>query len=127
MTEWRTRIFCYVSPAQNNKIGDWYAALSVQEKADADVFLRAMRMTTEWHMPDYRRQLRVLPGVGELRWFSVNRQHRLLGFFMGGVWNALVGCTHKQQVYSPANSLETAKKYKGQIERGEVRTVEYDF
>lgn len=78
-------------------------------------------------MPHYRPRLRDGEGLGELRWQSGNRQHRLLGFFLGSYWYAVVGCTHKQQVYSPADSLETAKKYKKQIERGEVRTVEYDL
>jgi len=127
VSEWRTPIRCYVTPAQNNKIADWYEKLAVQEKSDADEFLKGMRRTKEWSLPNYRPRLRNGEGLGELRWQSGNRQHRLLGFFSGSYWYAVVGCTHKQQVYSPADSLEVAKKYKKQIERGEARTVDYDL
>jgi hypothetical protein len=127
MNEWRTPIRCYTSPAKNNKIKDWYEGLSVQEKADADEFLKNMRKTRDWHPPEYRRSLRGGEGLGELRWRSENKQHRLLGFFTKGAWYAVVGCTHKQQIYDPADSLATAKRYKKQIERGEVQTVEYDL
>jgi len=127
MDEWRTKIRCYVSPAENNKIADWRGSLSAQGKADADEFLKAMRKTRDWHLPSYRPRLSDGEGLGELRWESENKKHRLLGFFMKGSWYATVGCTHKQQIYDPANALENAKKYKRQIERGEVRTVEYDL
>ncbi len=46
---------------------------------------------------------------------------------MKGSWYAVVGCTHKGKVYNPADSLETAKRYKSQIERGQAETVEYDL
>jgi hypothetical protein len=127
MNVWRTPIRCYVSPAGNNRIADWYGSLLVQEKADTDEFLKNMRKTHDWQMPSYRSRLRGGEGLGELRWPSENKQHRLLGFFMKGCWYAVVGCTHKQQVYNPADSLNTAKRCKKQIERKEVRTVEYDL
>jgi hypothetical protein len=128
MSEWRTPIRCYVSAAGGrNKIADWYGNLPGQERSDTDEFLKFMRKTRDWQMPHYRPHLRDGSGLGELRWFSGSKQHRLLGFFMGGCWYAVVGCTHKQQIYNPANALDTAKKYKKQIERGEVRTVEYDL
>ncbi|MBZ5626344.1 MAG: hypothetical protein LAQ69_47820 [Acidobacteriia bacterium] len=98
-----------------------------QEKADADEFLKNMRKVCDWHMPDYRPRLRDGEGLGELRWASENKQHRLLGFFMKGCWYAVVGCIHKQQVYDPADAFNTAKRYKRQIESGAVRTVEYDL
>lgn len=50
-----------------------------------------------------------------------------MGFFMKGIWYAVLGCTHKQQVYDPADALATAKKRKKEIERGEVQTVEYNL
>jgi hypothetical protein len=127
MKAWRTPIRCYVSPAGNNKIADWRRGLGAQERSDADTFLTAMRKTREWVMPDYRRRLQSGAGLGELRWPSGNKQHRLLGFFMDGSWYAVVGCTHKQKIYNPHDALDTAKRYKRQIERGEVSTVEYDL
>jgi hypothetical protein len=86
-------------------------------------------------MPHYRPQLRPSKGVkapharglGELRWSSEKKQHRLLGFFADGVWYALLGCTHKQNIYDPADALATAAKRKNEIQKREVGTVEYDL
>lgn len=125
--EWRTPIRCYVSPAGNNKIADWYQGLSVGEKAAADELLKNMRRTRDWGMPFYRLRLKNGEGLGELRWESEGKQHRLLGFFFNGYWCAVQGCTHKQQIYKPAQCLETAKRYKRQVERGEAVTADYDF
>jgi hypothetical protein len=126
MNEWRTPIRCYVSPAGKNKILEWYQELSIQERADADEFLKSMRKIRDWRMPNYR-PLRGKEGLGELRWKSENKQQRLLGFFMNGSWNAVVGCTHKQQVYTPKDCLRTAETCKKHIEQGRVTTVEYEF
>lgn len=127
MNEWRTIIRCYVSLAGNNQIAAWYGDLLAGERADADEFIKNMRGTREWQMPNYRPRLHSGEGLGELRWPSGNKQHRLMGFFMGGYWYAVVGCTHKQQVYDPCNALDTAKKRKRQIERAEVTTIDYDL
>ena len=119
-------IRCYISPppANRNKIADWYYDLLPQERADADEFIKDMRKTRDWKPPLYKPLGR---GLGELRWSSNKKQHRLIGFFMGYAWYAVMGCTHKQRIYSPQNALETAKTRKSEIERGEVETVEYDF
>jgi hypothetical protein len=135
MSKWRTQIRCYVSPAGNNKIADWYVDLSIQEKADVDAFLRTMRKTGDWQMPNYRPHLRVVKGakasqvrgLGELRWITGKKQHRLLGFFGDGVWYAVLGCTHKQNIYDPSDALATAVKRKNEIQKGEVKTVGYDL
>jgi hypothetical protein len=135
MNGWRTRIRCYVSPAGKPKIAEWRDGLSVEERADADAFIRIMRMDTDWGPPNYRPQLRPIKGVkasqvrglGELRWISAKKQHRLLGFFGDGVWYAVLGCTHKQNIYNPADALATAVKRKNEIQRREVKTVEYDL
>jgi len=122
-------IRCYISPppASRNKIADWYNDLSAQEQADADQFIQKMRKTHDWEMPLYRRRLRGGEGLGELRWRSNNKEHRLIGFFIGYAWYAVIGCIHKQRNYSPANALETARTRKLQIEREEVETIEYDL
>ena len=128
MDAWRTPIRCYVSPAENNKIADWYAGLTTQEKAAADEFLKDMRKTSDWKMPNYRPNLKGLKGIGELRWQVGKRQHRLLGFFESGAWIALIGCTHKQRVYTSANALETAKRCMSEGKSGQaLPTVEYDL
>lgn len=78
-------------------------------------------------MPEYRAKLKGLKGIGELRWFSGKKQHRLLGYFDGEVWVALIGCTHKGKVYDPADALKSAEKRKSQIENGEAGTIEYNL
>ena len=127
MNEWRKPIRCYVSPAGNNKIADWYRDLLPQEKADTDEFLKDMRKTNEWRMPNYRPSLKGYRGLGELRWASENKQHRLVGYLKAGVFFALVGCTHKQQIYSPRDALDMAEKRKKEITDGKVKTVAYDL
>jgi hypothetical protein len=135
MNGWRTQIRCYISPGGKAKIAEWRDGLSTQERADADAFIRMMRMVTDWRPPYYRPQLRSIKGVkasqvrglGELRWISGNKQHRLLGFFGEGVWYAVLGCTHKQNIYNPADALATAVKRKNEIQKGEVKTIEYDL
>lgn len=66
-------------------------------------------------------------GIGELRWSSCRKEHRLLGFFSGETWTALVGCSHKESVYKPHGCLDTAKDRKKAVERWEVTTVEFDL
>jgi hypothetical protein len=127
MPEWRTPIRCYVSPAGNNKILDWYQSLGISERTFVDEFLKNMRKTKDWSLPDYRPRLAGYKKIGELRWLMNKTQHRLIGFFANGVWYAVLGCTHKQNVYSPADALKTADKYRKQIENKEVATVEYDL
>jgi len=118
---------CYVSPAGNNKIADWYNDLSVQERADADEVIKNMRKTKEWKLPNYRPRLKGYTGLGELRWTSEKKEHRLIGFLQSNVFFALMGCTHKGTVYSPADALDQADKRKSQIENGKAITVEYDL
>ena len=114
----------YVSPAGRDKIAQWYEDLSTQERADADRFIDNVRKVRDWSWPDYTH---LFSGIGELRWKSCNKQHRLLGFFSGEAWVVLHGCYHKGRTYTPHDSLETAKKRKGQIDRKEVATVEFDL
>jgi hypothetical protein len=121
-------VCCYVSPASGkNKIAEWYEGLLAQERADADEFIKNMRKTQDWSMPDYRPRLVGHKGLGELRWRSEEKQHRLVGYLKGGMFFALIGCTHKQQVYNPANALDTADKRKKEIESGKARTIPYDL
>ena len=131
MEEWRTHIRCYRTPGPTriDKIAEWYVGLSSQGRADADELIKDMRRIPlrDWKMPQYRRKLQNGDGLGELRWKSEKTQQRLLGFVMKGIWYAVMGCTHKQQAYSPPDAIETAKRRKRQIERGEVDTVDYDL
>ena len=98
--------------------------LSPQEQADGDLFIKTQRKFRRWEMPAYRS---LGGGIGELRWESENKQHRLLGFFGDDIWYALIGCKHKQRIYTPPDCLDTARKRKRQIQNNEVVTVEYDL
>jgi len=122
-------IQCYVSPApaQRNKIEDWYKDISVQEKADADEFIKNMRKTLEWKMPNYRPALKGYAKLGELRWNSSNKKHRLIGFFKDGKFIAVMGCYHKQNIYVPADALDEADRRRKRIIGGETGTVKYDL
>ncbi len=118
---------CYVSQAGNNKIGEWYQGLSVQGRADADEFIKLMRRTSEWKMPHYRPLLKGYKGLGELRWTSGRKEHRLIGYLHRGTFFAVMGCTHKGKVYDPTDALVQAAKRKDQIQKGTAITVPYDL
>lgn len=120
-------IRCYRSPAGNNKIKDWYSGLSSQERADADEFIKDMRKTQEWKMPCYRPKLQGYKSLGELRWTSGNKEHRLIGYLKAGTFFAMIGCTHKGNVYDPSDALDTADRRKSQGEDKKADTIEYDL
>ncbi len=120
-------IRCYVSPAQNNKIADWYNGLSAQERSDMDEFIKDMRRTSEWKLPNYRPKLQGYKGLGELRWVSGKKEHRLIGYLRSDTFFAMMGCTHRGKVYDPADALDEAAKRKSRIEREEASTVPYDL
>lgn len=127
---YRRQLLCFVSPAGNNKIREWYQALGPVEKATADEFIKNMRRKREWAMPDYRPSLRGKPGyrrLGELRWECNNVQHRLVGYFQDEAFAIMIGCTHKQQRYNPEDALETAVRRRKQVEGGEASLHEYDL
>ncbi len=117
----------YLSPAGGDKIAEWYGGLSPQEKADTDEFVADMRKTADWVMPSYKPSLRGYPKLGELRWDSCRKKHRLLGFLKDGKFFAVMGCYHKQQIYTPADALEQAEKRRKQILAEEVGTVLYEL
>jgi hypothetical protein len=120
-------VHCYVSPAGNNKIADWYESLSVQARSDADEFIKNMRRTKDWKPPYYKPRLQGYKGLGELRWTSEKKEHRLIGYLEGGAFFAVMGCTHKGKVYDPADALNQANKRKKQIESGKAVTEGYDL
>jgi hypothetical protein len=127
MSEQLKPIRCYVSPAQNNKIADWYESLSAQGRSDMDEFIKDMRKTAQWQLPNYRPKLHGYRGLGELKWVSGKKEHRLIGYLESGTFFAMMGCTHKGKVYDPTDALDEAAKRKSRIERGEARTVPYDL
>ena len=111
MVYWRFRD--YVSPVGTNKIKSWYKKLpSESARTDFDVLLEDLAVLKWWLDPSFK-PFKMLKGskyqgLGEIRYKTNKVQHRVIGFFSGGQeFTMLLGCTHKQRVYKPANALDT--------------------
>jgi hypothetical protein len=111
----------YISPRGRNMIADWYGKLLTQEQADFDTLIRILAQTRQWHRDDFR-WLRGKPyaGLGELRFKSERKQHRVIGFYGVGQQQStmLIGCIHKQNIYQPPECFNTAARRKYEIDRG---------
>jgi hypothetical protein len=110
----------YISPQGRNVIDDWYKRLLRQEQSDFMALIRILAKTREWKDPAFKQLKGKYQGMGELRFTSERKAHRVIGV----VWprprqfTMLIGCFHKQRVYTPANALDTAFQRKGFLERG---------
>jgi hypothetical protein len=111
----------YISPQGRNVIADWYAGLQTQEQSDFKALMRILAKTRQWHSGAYKPLGKQYPGLGELRFYSQRKAHRVIGYFGPGrgQFTMLIGCFHKQKVYTPANALGTALQRKSFLERGE--------
>ena len=64
-------------------------------------------------------------GIWELEFTADKRQYRVLGMFGGQKQvTLLMGCYHKQKVYTPADALSTALKRKKSLLNGEAKRIE---
>jgi phage-related protein len=111
----------YISPVGRNVIQDWYDRLLMRERADFDAFIRILAKTAEWKYPDFRwLQGKKYRGIGEIRFDSEKKAHRVVGYFSltSHQYVMLIGCFHKQRVYTPANALDTAVQRKKLLEQG---------
>lgn len=109
---WRFWDFAYTN--NSNPIEDWYQNdLSDESKFDFDNLLKnicQIKNHLEWGsfrgiMKGELREQR----IWELGFVSDSRQYRLLGKFSPGRNVVLlVGCYHKQKVYTPADALRSA-------------------
>ena len=117
--------------ANRNAIKDWYDGLSVQARADFDTLISQLETQRLWQMPDYRVLTgnKKLKGLGEIRFTTENTQHRVIGYFgpEAAQFSLLLGCTHKQRVYSPASALDTAAKRKRLIESGKGNISKHEI
>lgn len=74
-----------------------------------DSLLEILGKAREWKYPHFKR---LDGGLGEIRWQVGNVQHRVIGC----VWKSpqgyllLLGCTHKQRIYSPPDAIATAER-----------------
>lgn len=110
---WTFWDFVYLSGS--NPIGDWYACLSEGAQYLFDALLKDMRKTAN-HL-DWGAFKGFLKGVAknhkiwELGFLADGKQYRVFCIFSEGKKvTLLVGCYHKQRVYTPANAIETAIK-----------------
>lgn len=78
---------------------------------------------TEWQWKQFHA---LNYGLSEFKWEAQNKQFRLVGFDFDGAFVLLIGCTHKMNVYEPHGCLETAKRIKGEVERGERTTISFE-
>lgn len=124
MDDWQ--FMDYISPQGGNMIADWHARLLKQEQSDFITLVRILARTQQWKGPAFRRLGGEHQGMGEIRFTSERKAHLVIGF----VWPSpqqftmLIGCFHKQRVYTPANALDTALQRKRFLERGEGSTRE---
>ncbi len=78
---------------------------------------------TDWK----KTQFRFLGGgLAEIKWKHSDKEFRAVGFYRGGFFLMLIGCTHKQKVYAPHDWLNTAKRRKGEVENGQWSSVEHE-
>ena len=92
-----------------------------------DAFLAFMVKLETWEYPDidslkgdrYK-------GLTELRWKSGKMPHRILGYQTGAFeYLMLIGCTHNEKKYDPPEAMETARRRREEIQKGEASTSEY--
>lgn len=121
----------YVSPFGTNEIADWYSKLTVEEQEVFNGFLETLAKMQKLEKPHVKKlkgdQNR---GLFELIFTAGNKQHRVIGCYgPEGVrhgFTMLIGCTHKQRIYNPPNTFETATKRMEQIKSGFATTKEHE-
>lgn len=117
------RFFDHLENA-NNPIEGWYWELSDNGRDTFDALLKGnqkIEIPVNWigmrpMQGDCKRE-----GIWEWRFYADKRQQRILGIFgsQRKHFIFLIGCYHKQNVYKPAQALETAiKRAKANRENG---------
>ena len=120
----------FVNETGANPVKNWYKALSPAAQAQVDALLKnvcRVEKPINWIgfkgflKGKYRREK-----IWELAFFADKRQYRILGKFGESKKQAILlcGCYHKQQVYSPADALDTAYKRSTALSEGKGRLYE---
>jgi len=78
---------------------------------------------SDWNIKQFRP---LGGGIFEIKWESDKKQWRALGFDHEGYFLLVLGCTHKGNVYVPADCIATAKKRKAEATSGEWGTADYE-
>jgi hypothetical protein len=125
----RWKLLQYVSPNGRRVIEDWRKKkLPVgAAQADLDTFLKNLAKLEKWEPPFIEAlQGARYKGLSELRWKSGRVPYRILGYQTGPKeYLMLIGCTHNQKKYDPADALETARRRRDQINKKEGSTCEF--
>jgi len=90
-----------------------------------DDLLEVLAKKAEWRFPEFRK---LDDGLGEIRWKSDKKQHRVIGCSWKNPagYLLLIGCTHKQNIYNPPDALTTAdKRRRGLQFEGKGATCEH--
>ena len=112
----------YVSPAGNNMIEEWIEKDLLDDgRLMFDKLLKNIRNTAN-HLNwiGFKRFIkRGREKVWELEFFADGRQYRLLGDFVGEKQAVFIlGCYHKQGIYTPADAIDQAFKRKRLLKDG---------
>jgi len=117
------QFWVYHTATGRDVIQDWRRKdLEPQQRADMDSHLLIWRNQKQWDAKDFKA---LGGGLFELRFTSCKKQLRLIGFHwpakqLGGLDNFtfVMGCSHKQRIYDPADALGTAAQRAGNLKKG---------
>jgi hypothetical protein len=123
------RFFDYLEGGQN-LIEDWYQNDLTQEGRDIfDALLRAnqkVELPSDWGGSKAMQGDCKEEGIWEWRFYADDRQQRILGIFGDVRKHAifLIGCYHKDKVYTPPDALKTAIRRAKTIRSGRASVRE---
>lgn len=119
----------YLTSGSRGAISKWVQNIQVEAKDDFHDLLNHLEAAQRdlWIRPDY--DTLTPPDVGEIRWKSGGKQHRVLGFFKveEKQYVMLIGATHKGRIYTPADAIKTARERKQDVLNGWNKTQEYKW
>ncbi|MEW6687557.1 MAG: hypothetical protein AB1452_00570 [Pseudomonadota bacterium] len=121
---WQFRTF--VSPTGRNDVQQAVdeARPEVLEQFQVRVRHLANTQKIDWHEPEAKK-LKGVADIYEIRFKAERRQHRPLGFFgpQAGQFTILVWAEKKQDVYKPADAINTASKRRNLVLGGSAQTA----
>jgi hypothetical protein len=117
---WR---FCDFAENGKNVIEPWYQGL---EEFGQDIFDSLLKQNAKTPLPIHWGCCKVLQGeskaegIWEWRFFSDNKQQRVLGVFGTRRKEAifLIGCSHKDDIYTPPKCIEIARRRAKEARKG---------
>ena len=121
-------LVCYRIRDDKCPLGDWYRDLDPRSRARLDTVLALLIASKKWEPPYFRwlagKRHR---GVGEI-YVKATLQYRLLCCAAETIPDrmvALLGCYHKDRVYTPASALDTAVGLRSSYLAGAGKTYAY--